>query len=72
MPQRERSEPGMFYNTCMVEHYSLQWVMTDARHDSTSNAYHTKVACLSYILETLSLLPINHTFTHRISKVVGI
>ena len=24
-----------------------QWVMTDARHDSTSNAYHTTVACLS-------------------------
>jgi hypothetical protein len=24
-----------------------QWVMTDAMHDSTSNAYHTDVACTS-------------------------
>ena len=25
----------------------LQWVITDARHDSTANAYHTTVPCLS-------------------------
>ena len=25
----------------------VQWVITDARHDSTSNAYHTTVPCLS-------------------------
>ena len=25
----------------------LQWVMTDARHDSTANAYHTTVPCIS-------------------------
>ena len=24
-----------------------QWVITDARHDSTSNAFHTTVPCLS-------------------------
>ena len=24
-----------------------QWVMTDARHDSTSNAYHTTVVCIT-------------------------
>ena len=24
-----------------------QWVITDARHDSTANAYHTTVPCLS-------------------------
>ena len=24
-----------------------QWVITDARHDSTTNAYHTTVPCLS-------------------------
>ena len=24
-----------------------EWVITDARHDSTSNAYHTTVPCLS-------------------------
>ena len=27
--------------------YSQQWVITDARHDSTSNAFHTTVPCLS-------------------------
>ena len=26
---------------------SQQWVITDARHDSTSNAFHTTVPCLS-------------------------
>ena len=31
----------MYYNT------HKNSVMTDARHDSTSNAYHTTVACLS-------------------------
>ena len=25
----------------------LQWVIVDARHDSTANAYHTTVPCLS-------------------------
>ena len=25
----------------------LQWVMTDARHDSMANAYHTTVPCIS-------------------------
>ena len=25
----------------------FQWVITDARHDSTANAYHTTVPCLS-------------------------
>lgn len=25
----------------------IQWVITDARHDSTANAYHTTVPCLS-------------------------
>ena len=25
----------------------LHWVMTDARHDSTANAYHTTVPCIS-------------------------
>jgi hypothetical protein len=24
-----------------------EWVITDARHDSTANAYHTTVPCLS-------------------------
>ena len=24
-----------------------QWVMTDARHDSTANAFHSTVVCLS-------------------------
>lgn len=27
--------------------FYLQWVITDARHDSTANAYHTTVPCLS-------------------------
>ena len=26
---------------------TLQWVISDARHDSTANAYHTTVPCLS-------------------------
>ena len=26
---------------------TFQWVITDARHDSTANAYHTTVPCLS-------------------------
>ena len=26
---------------------SQQWVITDARHDSTANAFHTTVPCLS-------------------------
>ena len=25
----------------------IMWVITDARHDSTANAYHTTVPCLS-------------------------
>ena len=25
----------------------IQWVMTDARHDSTSNAFHTTVPCIT-------------------------
>lgn len=28
--------------TCVI-----QWVITDARHDSTANAFHTTVPCLS-------------------------
>ena len=27
--------------------FDIQWVITDARHDSTANAYHTTVPCLS-------------------------
>ena len=27
--------------------FYMQWVITDARHDSTANAYHTTVPCLS-------------------------
>ena len=27
--------------------WGTQWVITDARHDSTANAYHTTVPCLS-------------------------
>ena len=26
---------------------TLYWIMTDARHDSTANAYHTTVVCIS-------------------------
>ncbi|KAL5464082.1 hypothetical protein EMCRGX_G033042 [Ephydatia muelleri] len=35
---------------------SGEWVITDARHDSTSNAYHTTVPCLAG--STLSGLPL--------------
>ena len=31
--------------TNLIEY--LQWVITDARHDSMANAYHTIVPCLS-------------------------
>ena len=32
--------------TCVI-HFVTQWVIMDARHDSTANAYHTTVPCLS-------------------------
>ena len=35
---------------CVIATQNLffpQWVMTDARHDSTANAYHSTVVCLS-------------------------
>ena len=31
----------------MMLYYVIQWVITDARHDSTANTYHTAVPCLS-------------------------
>ena len=34
-----------FKETFLV--HKIQWVITDARHDSTANAYHTTVPCLS-------------------------
>ena len=50
-----------------------QWVMTDARHDSTSNAYHTTVACISGRYSDICVV---HTYTicvyNSTSKVVGI
>ena len=57
IPQRER-----YVLVCEVRYIwfysvSLQWVITDARHDSTANAYHTTVPCLSgrynYIIFTI-------------------
>ena len=37
----------------MYINFAKQWVMTDARHDSTANAYHTTVACLAGRWETV-------------------
>ena len=34
-------------SVCLIFCFLVQWVITDARHDSTSNAYHTTVPCLS-------------------------
>ena len=39
----------------------VQWVITDARHDSTANAFHTTVPCLSgrYIRSKLFVSTVN-------------
>ena len=42
----------MFVSSLILVHVCMyflfvQWVITDARHDSTANAYHTTVPCLS-------------------------
>ena len=37
-----------------------QWVITDARHDSTANAYHTTVPCLSGRYVYYSIIIINY------------
>ena len=48
-------EVWLFMYICIfqwqVQLLSSQWVITDARHDSTANAYHTTVPCLSGRLE---------------------
>ena len=48
-------EVRLFMYICIfqwqVQILSSQWVITDARHDSTTNAYHTTVPCLSGRLE---------------------
>ena len=36
-----------FMYSCIHVNISWQWVITDARHDSTANAFHTTVPCLS-------------------------
>ena len=43
----------MYIYLAMVStnNFSSQWVITDARQDSTANAYHTTVPCLSCRLE---------------------
>ena len=35
--------------------FDQQWVITDARHDSTANAFHTTVPCLSGRWELVEL-----------------
>lgn len=38
----------IFYVGCTyVSMTIVQWVITDARHDSTANAYHTTVPCMT-------------------------
>ena len=32
---------------CTTKFPCSQWVITDARHDSTANAYHTTVPCMT-------------------------
>lgn len=44
IPQYQES--GDVRIVCKHKKY-LQWVIIDARHDSTANAYHTTVPCLS-------------------------
>ena len=37
-----------FFHVCTyIYYFILQWVMTDARHDSCVNAYHTTVPCIA-------------------------
>lgn len=38
---------SLYVMTCRLCNVMLQWVITDARHDSTANAYHTTVPCLA-------------------------
>ena len=53
-----------------------QWVITDARHDSTANAYHTTVPCLSgrylfYLFVGLCHLVCIYS-CHSTHRIVGI
>ena len=61
--------------TCHLFH---QWVITDAHHDSTSNAFHSTVPCLSGRLESLdepvllSISPVRDNITYRVAPKLDI
>ena len=46
----------------------LQWVICDARHDSTSNAYHTTVPCLMGTTHKIAAVQTLSRETHRVAQ----
>ena len=60
---------------CNVNVFLLQWVITDARHDSTANAYHSTVPCLSgrYVLSIQMCAMYSFlVLCNRTHKILGI
>ena len=50
LPHYNESGEVRYHSLLYFQHlyaYNRQWGITDARHDSTANAYHTTVPCLS-------------------------
>ena len=48
--------------------FTLQWVICDARHDSTCNAYHTTVPCLMGTTHRIAAVQTLSRETHRVAQ----